>query len=42
LLTWWRERFPGAEVHELEAGHYIQEDAHEQVVPLLVDWLGRT
>lgn len=42
MLAWWRERFPGAEVHEFEAGHYIQEDAHEQVVPLLVDWLGRT
>lgn len=36
-------RFPGAEVHRFEdAGHYIQEDAHERVVPLVVDWLGRT
>lgn len=36
-------RFPNAEVHRFEdASHYIQEDAHEQVVPLLVDWLGRT
>lgn len=41
-LAWWREQFPGAEVHEFEAGHYIQEDAHEQVVPVLVGWLGRT
>ena len=43
LLRRWRERFPHAEVHELEdAGHFLQEDAHERVVPLLVDWLGRT
>ncbi len=41
-LAFWRGRFPGAEVHELEAGHYIQEDAHERVTPVLVDWLGRT
>jgi haloalkane dehalogenase len=42
-LAFWRERFPGAEVHELQdAGHYIQEDAHERVVPLLLDFLRRT
>jgi haloalkane dehalogenase len=39
----WRERLPHAEVHELsDAGHDVQEDAHEQIVPLLVDFLGRT
>ena len=41
-LGFWRERFPDAEVHEVEAGHYIQEDAHEKVVPLLLDFLRRT
>ncbi len=42
-LAMWRERFPDAEVHEIaDAGHYIQEDAHERVVPLLLDFLGRT
>jgi pimeloyl-ACP methyl ester carboxylesterase len=42
-LTLWRARFPEAEVHELEgAGHYLQEDAHERVVPLLLDFLRRT
>lgn len=41
-FAWWRERFPDGEMHEFHAGHYIQEDAHEQVVPLLVDWLRRT
>jgi cis-3-alkyl-4-acyloxetan-2-one decarboxylase len=43
LLRRWRERFPQAEVHELEdASHFLQEDAHERIVPLLVEWLGRT
>ena len=41
-LAFWRERFPHAEVHELAAGHYIQEDAHELVIPLLLDFLKRT
>ena len=41
-LAWWQQRFPHAEVHELQAGHYLQEDAHEQVIPLLLDWLRRT
>jgi haloalkane dehalogenase len=42
-LTLWRARFPEAEVHELEgAGHYVQEDAPERVVPLLLDFLRRT
>ena len=28
--------FPQAEVHRLDdAGHYLVEDAHEQIVPLL-------
>lgn len=43
LLRRWRERFPAAEVHELdEASHFLQEDAHERIVPLLLDFLGRT
>ncbi len=42
-LALWRDRFPHAEVHELEdAGHYVQEDAHERVIPLLLGFLGRT
>lgn len=43
FLDRFREFFPKAEVHRLEhAGHYIIEDAHEQVVPLLEDFLQRT
>jgi pimeloyl-ACP methyl ester carboxylesterase len=43
LLRRWRQRFPHAEVHELaDASHFLQEDAHERIVPLLLDFLGRT
>ncbi len=32
--------FPGAEVHRLaDAGHYVVEDAHERIVPILDDFL---
>jgi haloalkane dehalogenase len=35
--------FPNAEVHRLaDAGHYVIEDAHEQIVPLVTDFLDRT
>jgi haloalkane dehalogenase len=34
--------FTGAEVHRLaDAGHYVVEDAHEQIVPLVSDFLSR-
>lgn len=34
--------YPRAEVHRLEdAGHYVVEDAHERIVPLLEDFLSR-
>ncbi len=36
------EFFPQAEVRQLQAaGHYLVEDAHEQIVPLLEDFLQR-
>ena len=32
----------GAEVTRIDdAGHYIQEDAHEKVIPLLLDFLAK-
>jgi haloalkane dehalogenase len=41
FLPQWRRRFPGARVHVLEdAGHYVVEDAHDRIVPLLDDFLG--
>jgi len=43
---WFLERFrefmPQAEVHRLEdAGHYVVEDAHERIVPIIDDFLMR-
>ena len=36
------EFLPQAEVHRLaDAGHYVVEDAHEQIVPLLDDFVQR-
>lgn len=36
------EIFPEAEVHRLEdAGHYVFEDAHERIVPLIEDFMAR-
>jgi len=37
----WLKTFPDAQVTRLgDAGHYLQEDAHERVVPELLDFLG--
>jgi haloalkane dehalogenase len=37
----WMETFPEAAVMRLEdAGHYLQEDAHERIVPTLVEFIG--
>jgi pimeloyl-ACP methyl ester carboxylesterase len=34
FLAEWQQRFPQAEVHRIsEAGHYVVEDAHEQIIP---------
>ena len=42
FLNEWRRHFPAAEVHTFEdAGHYCLEDAHEQIVPLVQDFLAR-
>jgi len=38
----WLHTFPDAEVVRLkDAGHYLQEDAYERIVPELVEFLGR-
>jgi len=40
FLAEWQKRFPAAEVHKFEdAGHYVLEDAHEQIVPLVERFL---
>jgi hypothetical protein len=42
LDTLWLDTFPDATVTRLEdAGHYLQEDAHERIVPELVSFVTR-
>ena len=42
FLGEWRRRFPAAEVHAFaDAGHFVLEDAGEEVVPLVRDFLRR-
>src|SRR5215211_7505033 len=39
----WLRTFPDAEAMRIEdAGHYLQEDAHELIVPQLLEFLNRT
>jgi haloalkane dehalogenase len=41
-LQEWQRRFPKAEVHSfVAAGHYVLEDAGEQILPALLDFLHR-
>ena len=40
FLSSWIERFPQARVHRFaDAGHYVVEDAHERILPLLRGFL---
>jgi cis-3-alkyl-4-acyloxetan-2-one decarboxylase len=40
-LDQWIERFPNATVHRFpDAGHYVVEDAHERMLPVLRDFVG--
>ena len=40
-LAAWRTVFPEAEVEEIDgASHFLQEDAHERIVPRLIEFLG--
>ncbi|MEE2827710.1 MAG: alpha/beta fold hydrolase [Myxococcota bacterium] len=42
FLAEWRRRLPSAEVHSFpDCGHYILEDAHEEITPLLREFLRR-
>jgi pimeloyl-ACP methyl ester carboxylesterase len=43
FLAKWRQLFPDAEVHSYpDCGHYILEDASEEVVPLISEFMKRT
>jgi cis-3-alkyl-4-acyloxetan-2-one decarboxylase len=42
FLEEWRRRFPSAEVHVFaDAGHFVLEDAGEEIIPLVRDFLKR-
>jgi len=42
FLNTWRQYFPNALVHRFpDAGHYVLEDAHERIVPLVRDFLAQ-
>ena len=38
-LAEWKRRFPNAEYHEYDAGHYLLEDAGEEVIPVIQNFL---
>ncbi len=43
FLEEWVTRFPDAEVHRFaDAGHYVVEDAHEQILPAMNQFLERS
>jgi len=43
FLEQWKKYFPDAEVHEVaQAGHYVLEDADEQIIPWMVQFLRKT
>ena len=43
FLRSWEEHFPDAEIHRFEdCGHYILEDASDEVVDRIGDFLKRT
>lgn len=40
FLPEWQRRFPDAQVHIVpDAGHYVVEDAHERIVPWMLEFL---
>lgn len=42
FLQQWRSRFPKANVHVFpDAGHFIVEDAHEEILPLMREFLSK-
>lgn len=43
FLAKWEQNFPNAEIHRYEdCGHYILEDAQEEVIPLIESFIERT
>lgn len=43
LIKRWQKSFPNNELHTIDdASHYLQEDAHERIVPWMIDFLEGT
>jgi cis-3-alkyl-4-acyloxetan-2-one decarboxylase len=43
FLNRWKEIYPQAEVHRIEdAGHYVVEDAHESILPMLHEFFKKS
>jgi haloalkane dehalogenase len=43
FLDRFRDSFPSAEVHRFEdAGHWVMEDAHERVIPIIEQFAARS
>jgi haloalkane dehalogenase len=41
FLDGFKKRFPNAEVHRFaNAGHFVLEDAHEEILPLMRKFIG--
>jgi haloalkane dehalogenase len=38
-LNEWKKRLPNAEYHEFDAGHYLLEDAADEVIPIIQSFL---
>ena len=42
FLAEWERRFPEAEIHRFDdAGHFVLEDAHEEILPIVQSFLKR-
>lgn len=41
FLTEWKRRLPDAEYHEYDAGHYLLEDAGDEVIPVMQQFLDK-
>lgn len=41
FLEEWKKRIPNAEFHEYDAGHYLLEDAGDEVIPVIQNFLDK-
>jgi haloalkane dehalogenase len=42
MINWWNKIYPGIETHKIEnASHFLQEDAPDQIISIILDFLNR-